>query len=769
MISQLLSRVESAFASLSQGTGTLDQVLALKDEAVELLLRQPLRQKSGPEAEALAHIVELYVGSGCVDEAVDEQSLQRLVAYQNIGWCWIPVALLSAPSWQLPSLPPVEELSYAFWPAYVQALLRLPQQVQQPGQAAAVASHHLRRLNEFVRLVEANRGASVVRLMLDRYLQSTESEVLRAVPSALAELLALRARMLTLVTPALQLPEPLSFPRDDRRLKIGFVLDGAAPGASLNQAHALTRALDPLRFELFVFETSCDGAAPSPVVFPEGVERTSLSGSAQDAVQTLLDRLLDVCMFFTDGVRMKDPVSPLALSRVAPLQLALDRSNCAYPLSQLDLLLTDQAELPKARGQMRAGLLPTQGLLFVDNTKRPGSTCEWSREGLGFPEDALVLVSASPFSEITPELANAWVGLLSSLPHTRLILYSQDRADSTPDALHRICSLLNTRLEAAGVDLSRIIISNDPFPSVAEQLALLSLADLYVDAVAVGDREGARLALEMGIPVVSIPAGPGLLSTLPSQLERMGLAELSPADLSTAVATLTTLCTEPARLAKLRERLMLSLASDEQVMDPLALGEAWGTLLTQAFDELIQVGAPAFRSNRDPVRVRLDEASDTLLSECEILFDAGIIDDVGSRLSRLLAVNPCHGGVITLYRRVLLEQGRWDRAQLSLLSALRRQAARPELWYQLCKAYRGDGKRDEALKAIETTLRLAPRDLEAWLTLSELAKESGNDDFLRELVGLVTAIDDKDERVLALKARYGMPAAPEDKPRADAS
>jgi len=140
--------------------------------------------------------------------------------------------------------------------------------------------------------------------------------------------------------------------------------------------------------------------------------------------------------------------------------------------------------------------------------------------------------------------------------------------------------------------------------------------------------------------------------------------------------------------------------------------------------------------------------------------ESGRHHESGLILAKLLAGQPRNSQARELNWRRLSAQGRSAHAVDSVKSTVERAPQRPDLWLLLSEIYRGLGKRQEALQALETSLRLNTNSMEAWLSLISMADDSGDMNCIQDAIGAMDKLFPGHPRVSELTERYPRPLAP---------
>jgi predicted O-linked N-acetylglucosamine transferase (SPINDLY family) len=166
------------------------------------------------------------------------------------------------------------------------------------------------------------------------------------------------------------------------------------------------------------------------------------------------------------------------------------------------------------------------------------------RARYGLPEQALVLCCFNQPYKIGPERLDVWCEALRAAPDAVLWLY-----EARPLAIGN----LRRELGARGVDPERLIAARG-LP-LAQHLARLSCADLFLDTYPYSAHTTASDALWTGVPVVSQSGETFASRVAASLLRAVGLGELVTHSLAAYRALVLELVADRGRLAALRERL----------------------------------------------------------------------------------------------------------------------------------------------------------------------------------------------------------------------
>jgi predicted O-linked N-acetylglucosamine transferase (SPINDLY family) len=142
---------------------------------------------------------------------------------------------------------------------------------------------------------------------------------------------------------------------------------------------------------------------------------------------------------------------------------------------------------------------------------RPGT-----RALVGLPEAALVLCGFNQPFKLSPEVFDAWCGLLHRLPDAVLWLLQWN--DQAPKQLRQEAA-------ARGIDPQRLVFA--PKVGLGDHISRLALADIFVDTWPCNGHTTASDALWAGLPVVTFAGAAFPSRVAASLLNAVGLPELA--------------------------------------------------------------------------------------------------------------------------------------------------------------------------------------------------------------------------------------------------
>jgi predicted O-linked N-acetylglucosamine transferase (SPINDLY family) len=232
--------------------------------------------------------------------------------------------------------------------------------------------------------------------------------------------------------------------------------------------------------------------------------------------------------------------------RAAPLQVNYLGFPATMGAPYMDYILADEEVIPAgAEGAYTEQVvrLPHCYLPFDDSQIISENVP--TRTAVGLPAQGLVLCAFNNHYKINPEVYDVWMNLLRDIPGS--ILWLRGAGPEQTDNLQREAA-------ARGVAPGRLVFA-EQIVSLADHLARLRLADLFLDTVPYNAHATAAHALWAGVPVLTCRGGSFASRVGASLLRATGLQELIADDLGQYLALAKRLSASPDMLAELRARL----------------------------------------------------------------------------------------------------------------------------------------------------------------------------------------------------------------------
>jgi predicted O-linked N-acetylglucosamine transferase (SPINDLY family) len=230
--------------------------------------------------------------------------------------------------------------------------------------------------------------------------------------------------------------------------------------------------------------------------------------------------------------------------RPAPVQAAY----LGYPATTgapfIDYFIGDRVTTPLAHAShFTESIAQLDGCYQPNDAARPLPPCP-PRSALGLPEDAVVLCCFNQTYKLSPHMLDLWSRILANAPRTVLWMLAWN-----PHAKANLVRELGER----GVTADRIFFAAKL--ELADHIARLRAADLFLDTWPCNAHTTASEALWAGVPVLTVP-GPTFASRVAASLvTACGMADLACTDDEHYVGLASALANEPATLQGLKSHL----------------------------------------------------------------------------------------------------------------------------------------------------------------------------------------------------------------------
>jgi protein O-GlcNAc transferase len=232
--------------------------------------------------------------------------------------------------------------------------------------------------------------------------------------------------------------------------------------------------------------------------------------------------------------------------RPAPVQVNYLGYAGTMGAEYIDYIIADFTVIPRDQFEFfseKVVWLPDS--FMVNDSRRRVAEATPTRSACALPEKAFVFCCFNNVFKIAPDMFKIWMRILGATPNSVLWL---SEAGGT--------AMANLRREAAsnGVSPDRLIFATR-VPSVADHLARLRQADLFLDTLPYNAHTTAADALWVGVPVLTCPGAtfPGRVAA--SLNRAIGLSELIVPSLEEYEKLALTLARDPARVSALKAKL----------------------------------------------------------------------------------------------------------------------------------------------------------------------------------------------------------------------
>jgi predicted O-linked N-acetylglucosamine transferase (SPINDLY family) len=339
-------------------------------------------------------------------------------------------------------------------------------------------------------------------------------------------------------------PLPVAGPRRPGRIRVGYLSADFCHHATVTLILEMLERRDTERFEVFLYSHSPhDNTDVSHRIRGACEHFVDVNEMRhQDIAQRMRDDGIDIAIDLKGYTR--DTRMEVFAFRPAPVQAAW----LGYPASTgadfIDYIIGDRIVTPIEHAADFSERIAQLPVCYQPNDRGRALPPSPSRTELGLPEGAVVLCCFNQSYKLSPAMLDHWACILAQAPRAVLWLLIWNP--------HAQQNLLR-EFERRGIGAERIFFA--PKIGLADHIARLRAADLFLDTWPCNAHTTASEALWAGVPVLTVP-GPTFASRVGASLvTACGLPDLVCQDAEHYAGLAAALANDPATLAGIRAHL----------------------------------------------------------------------------------------------------------------------------------------------------------------------------------------------------------------------
>lgn len=272
---------------------------------------------------------------------------------------------------------------------------------------------------------------------------------------------------------------------------------------------------DKSKFELIAFsigpETSDEMRGRIKNAFDRFID-IALMGDQEVAE---LSRSLGIDIAVDLGGHTRNSRTGIFAYRAAPIQLSYIGYLGTMGAKYYDYLIADQTLIPRTHQHFYSEKIVYLPSYQVNDNKQVIPSSSMSRKDFNLPENEFVFCCFNSNYKITPSIFNSWMRILTAVPESVLLLYTNvDKAKEN----------LKLEAEKRGVNPDRVIFGGRL--DRKEYLERCKSADLFLDTLPYNAGATASDALWAGLPVLTCMGETFASRYAASLLHSIGLSEL---------------------------------------------------------------------------------------------------------------------------------------------------------------------------------------------------------------------------------------------------
>jgi len=341
-----------------------------------------------------------------------------------------------------------------------------------------------------------------------------------------------------------ELPVMVTYPQHER-IRIGYYSADFHNHATTYLMAELFERHDRSRFELTAFSFGPDKQDEMRARVASAFDRFIDVRTRSDREVALLSRELEIDIAIDLKGFTQDSRPGIFALRAAPIQVSYLGFPGTMGAGYIDYLIADRTLIPESS---QYGY--TEKIVYlpdsyqINDTKRLIAKKLFTRKELGLPEIGFVFCCFNNNYKITPLIFDGWMRILRQVEGSVLWLFEDTQRAAQ-----------NLRREAIekGVDAIRLIFAKRM--PLAEHLARLRQADLFLDTFPYNAHTTASDALWAGLPLLTLSGETFAARVAASLLNAIQLPELITSTQEEYEALAIELATNPEKLTAIRQKL----------------------------------------------------------------------------------------------------------------------------------------------------------------------------------------------------------------------
>jgi predicted O-linked N-acetylglucosamine transferase (SPINDLY family) len=385
--------------------------------------------------------------------------------------------------------------------------------------------------------------------------------------------------------------DPPPTPTRGKKIRVGILKNHWLAGTETYATLPLFQHLPRDRFEVILYvleeardqaEAHCKRQADRFVVLPQ------LDVNKQ--AELIRRDNCDILHYAINMNAVTHPLVPLALHRMAPVQLTSICSPATTGLLNMDYFLAGELTEPRedAQASYREKLikLPGSGICFDYTVRPPPSAYAISREMLKVDDKTVVLTSGANYFKIIPELRRSWAKMLAAIPNTVLVLYPFGPAWTNNYPAGGFIRCFQEELRRHGVAFERVQMLQ-PMDSPTDVKKVMAMTDVYVDSFPYTGATSLLDPLEASVPPVTMTGDRLRFAQGDALLRELGMPELIATSEQDYIRIVSELAGNRERRERTRQTVREKMAAGPAFLD----SQRFSANAAELFERLLKEAA----------------------------------------------------------------------------------------------------------------------------------------------------------------------------------
>ena len=373
------------------------------------------------------------------------------------------------------------------------------------------------------------------------------------------------------------------------KIRLGVLSSHFIPQTETFSTLPFFEHLDKTKFEIILYAKStseyslekyCQSCAKRFIKLPDNLI---------SQVETIRNDDLDILLIGTNVTAITNPITLLALHRLARIQVTSTSSCVTTGMRHINYYISGKLTEPseEAQQQYQEKLITLEGAAHCFNyyaTEPEKPVVKPSRESWGVNDKNIVFVSGANFYKIIPELRETWAKIIAAVPNSILVLYPfNPNWSNNYQASTLFVNDMRSIFNKYGIEKKRLIVIKT-LPSRSDIKECLKLCDVYLDSYPFAGVNSLIEPLEIGIPIIT-KDGNSFRSLMGSAL----LRSLSIPDLiADSEAEYINLAIKLANNSKFRQQKQQEIQEKMQQNPSFLDSRSYSAKISKLFQELFQ-------------------------------------------------------------------------------------------------------------------------------------------------------------------------------------
>ncbi|NER01425.1 MAG: glycosyltransferase, partial [Okeania sp. SIO3C4] len=386
-------------------------------------------------------------------------------------------------------------------------------------------------------------------------------------------------------------------PTNRNKIRLGIISNHFIPQTETFSTLPFFEHLDKTKFEIILYsknlteyplEKYCQSRAERFVKLPDNLSKQ---------VETIRADDLDILLIGTNITAITNPITLLALHRLARIQLTSTSSCVTTGMRHIDYYISGKLTEPQQQPQQqyREKLITLKNTAHCFNyyaTQSEKPVVKPTRESWGVTDKNIVFVSGANFYKIIPELRETWAKIIAAVPNSVLVLYpfNPNWSNTYQASIHFVNDLRST-FNKYSIDKKRLIVIKT-LPSRSDIKECLKLCNVYLDSYPFAGVNSLIEPLEIGIPIIT-KNGNSFRSLMGSSLLRsLSIPDLIVNNEAEYINLAIQLANNSEFRQQKRQEIQEKMQQNPSFLDSHAYSAQIGELFQKLFQEWQNIHAP---------------------------------------------------------------------------------------------------------------------------------------------------------------------------------